>query len=96
MKMELFIISLATPTASTTRPLDTDVTRLHVPSAPASFVPRVNAALSGESGGPGYLRMIPDEIIFRVGLGLPEKEQNRMADVCAFLKLTERPINAIW
>jgi len=31
--------------AAPTRPFDTDVTRLHVPSAPASFAPRVNAAL---------------------------------------------------
>ena len=34
--------------AAPTRPLDTDVTRLHEPSASATFVPRINVTL-----GPG-------------------------------------------
>jgi len=35
-------------------------------------------SLSGESVGPGFLRMIPTTMIFRIGLGLPGKEQNRV------------------
>ena len=34
---------------------------------------------SGESSGPGFLGMIPNAIIFRIGLGLPGKEQNQGA-----------------
>jgi hypothetical protein len=38
-------------------------------------------SLSGESGGPGFLRMIPAEMIFRIGLGLPGKEQKEREDI---------------
>ena len=43
---------LPPPTAAPTRPLDTDVTRLHGPLALATFVPRVNATLD-----PKYTRL---------------------------------------
>ena len=36
-------------------------------------------SLSVESSGLGFLRMIPTAMIFRIGLGLPGKKQNRGA-----------------